>query len=745
MPDGMSPEQSIDPYAQFHIGEVAKPVGGEMHQVEQPIAKANLPGSEMQIPESVKSLQSLGPTKVDMANVGMEAKMQAGPNAPKSEVEQKLEAELAAAALRRESVYERMATEGRTPGEVIEGVRKILEPKEEAYIPPEMEDQWQARRVFAAIYERRQKLDVPVDDLINRGWIKNYDRVTGKADILDKNAAAFAVSTNEKIEWVVTEKETIRVGDQVQEVERQTQRINYEYNFGKKDGLKDERKDMARVCERAYLEMGARAITGTTLGVIDAYRDDIEHLTELLQRARYRIPHLKALLNLPDEKEIDKNVEDHTEGNRVEVAAWWYLAMMASEKKSTMKDFLERPATKALVMPGESDEDRTRFLKQQLGDYDRWADDNTRTKDTLFKETQAHLRGPVTKWGNIPARGRGDNFAFTSADEIEFIESIGRLSGSKSSSWSASALLISFQEFSINGVVSFPNSDPKKAPDVVQELGTSNWLRGNDLGKFNVNEFIWKERKKGRPSGPKDIAGKIPRMALSYLDHAQIIVGHDKGVPITYSMRVAWLGDHQRSVVDKATGRTVALPEVPYTRLGALNFDSLTRDDFANNKLLMWLAGREKGIYNKVMNSEPSPEDFSDKALMADRKFFQIGYNPLIALGGDMRGQSDLPGAAEKISTTLLTDLLDAWTHTKSYVLNMVRNIDIYGTGLGSNDQGRKPISLHFLTNKIRERLGLVKGSSFTSENQFIDDPGEIINIPRNEAAHNPFKDIFGK
>ncbi len=658
---------------------------------------------------------------------------------------QRQEAESAARYGRAEEIFESQIRNNDKPGEILEGVRSILEMSKDSNTTESIEDPWGIRNVAKSIYHKRLAMKMSPEKLTERGWIKGYDEKTGMATLLDRKAAGFAIKFNEIPEWQVFEKHTETSNGQTKDIETKRLGSKFEYKFG----TLDERKKMERALERIYLEMGSDTTIGAYLGNQSKNRDALDYLTA---NAYGRLPHFtidqtRNMLNRPDVNKFTENAEDNTVGKQDEVAMWWYLAMMSCETKAGLIDFLDGPATDALVMPGVSKEDRTRFLKTMFGDYDKW-DDAGRTAKTLAEEVNANKRGPISIYGNIPARGRGENFDFDYNKEVEFIKLIGSMPGTSiDSSWYAATVLRVYSEFAINGAVLFTDTAPKGTPpkDVVRTSGGADiFLQANDEFKFNIEPYQRKEYASGRVFGPADDIGKIPQMALPYLDHAQIRVGYKtlpngEKVPVTLPMRLAWLGDKARTVVDRATGKNVNVAAIPYTPLGKLDFGTLPRGDFEAFTQMHALAAREGWVYEMVTDNEPKPEAYLEKGLRTMRKRFSIIYNSLIVHKGDTRGQSNPGATATIVAQDAMDELLSARMQSQSFFLNVAsKDLEVFDPGPAGGQKNRNPISMRGLFVATARKLGMFRGSSFDPNDQFLNDKTVIRKIPKTKGG------IFG-
>lgn len=645
-------------------------------------------------PETAKNIRELGPS--------------GGGSSPEEEAKQKLEAEMAARNMGRESVFENMAVNGKTPREVMTGVRKILEPKDESVIPSDMEDPWQARRVFAAIYERRQRLQITTEELVKDGLIRNYDPMTGKAEILDRKAAQYAIFSEEKTEWVVTKRSKVVGTNQV--IEEETPQIVYEYNFGKEDTMagKDERKEMAKICEKAYLEMGAKTIIGEHIGVRLSlrFRDNLEGLADYLHEtgAKFKAEHLIAIFNMPDIKELATSPDNHTLGDKVEEAMLCNLLMLNSGSKERMLNFMEKPGVKFLIakMAKENNMNYDTWVKNNIGDINRWVNDTDRLlidedgQPATFRiEAEDSRRGKLTKWGNIAAFGGGPG-DFGGDDEKSFIgNDVGGLVGSVEASWVAATLMRVVGAYASEGYVALPNGK------TLLTLGEGRYISSDDEGKGHIFCFNMKEGLKGCPSGLKDMIGRMPELDTNLFDWAQVKmrdVKDKKGKPARRSIWDAWLGTAGgKQKIDLLTGKKTSDPnkkttEEGYHRLGSLNFGSLDRDFHGTWGIMRWLAfRRDDGILPDALNVEKfSYADFSVNSLKKKVKYNKIVMNPITLTKGSTQ-LYDFDGSSIKtIQKNYFSNLMTARMQSSCFRQNVLpQTVPVFNESKGTDYQDK--------------------------------------------------------
>ncbi|HKB88117.1 MAG TPA: hypothetical protein VKC53_00560 [Patescibacteria group bacterium] len=644
-----------------------------------------------------------------------------------------------------ESLRMEMITNAEYPSEFYYGLRKFEARIESGTIPRELADHYTPTRVLDVMIDRAEVLNMTIEDLKERGWLESYDPNTGIGEPRKAKFGSTALSVDQK---------DIRMNGQV---------VGYktEYNYG----TDEDRTELANAYERGILEFESRIILDSRIGIRLRFRDDLNGLTESnhLGASKLRVEHIEEFLNLPSEKELVREKAIHNKegkrlhelGDQIEEAIWWNLAMLNSETPEQMQAFINKPATEGLMIKrlmerrGLKYDEAWEFLKEQLGDWKKWTKSIDRTlkpvknektgkviiTETLDQENRGirfvprkdekgkiveyvetpnkvikngvekiqKLRGPVTELGNIAGRGK-----LNLKKENGFIKYIGELVGTgkidrkgkvesiDEASWLAATFLRAAGVYSSEGYVYFENGEFALA------LGEGQFISSDDLGKFLVYLWNLKEGLAGRPSGLKDLIGRIPDMATSLMDFSQVAMLNEDGKEImdkdsegndkirTRSLFDAWLGTAAGVRTNLLTGEptNIEIPEEPYNRLGDLNFESLQRDFHGNFDLIQWLSGRdERGVLDALIKVDFRLEDFSLNGLKKMWKYFNIVYNVLTLTKGSMH-KYDISDDKDKIVVKNVFDNMNAARiKSASFATNVLNSVvKLFNPDLGQNN-----------------------------------------------------------
>lgn len=538
------------------------------------------------------------------------------------------EAESSRRSSRRESLYDELIDSAETPEELFIGLRQLERKKEDGNIPPNLDERYTPPRHLSSMYDRAANLSYSIDELVENGWVTNYNEETGEAKLKDDRFAPLAIKA-----------------EQVEKFDSYGRLIGYEMKYNL--GTRESRKALEKAYQQAVSELEARDVIGEHFGFrmhVD-YRDDLEGLVEMLHSSRMpklRISHLEALFNMPGLAELKKDQNNHILGDQVEEALFLNLVMLNSGTKDRMKAFLKRPGVQHLIakMAKESNMTYQNWVSKNIGDVDGWVEDEVRELTTFKDETRDGKRGTITRFGNIPAFvGKPGEFA--NDDEVNFIEKdiAGLVSGSGLSTkggieaaWLSVGIMRGLGVFGSDGFVALKNGKSSLP------LGEGRIFSGDDTGKFNTYLFNMKEGFKGRPTGLKDMIGRIPDMAMNLFDWAQVRVVLPDGTVARRSIWDAWLGTAEdvpiKDIVTmEETGKKTKKEE--YHRLGDLNFKSLDREFHGTFTIMQWLAGRQGlGVYTDAMATSVKPEEFDNNSQKKRWKYIGIVMNALILTKG---------------------------------------------------------------------------------------------------------------
>ncbi len=544
-----------------------------------------------------------------------------------------------------ESLKNELLFNAETPSEVIHGLRYLESKLEDGNVPGELADHYGPGRVLEMMTDKMNALNLSLDELVRRKWIIQ-DPATKEYLPKKKKFGSLAISVDEV---PVTDE----IGGRKRIVGTETK-----YNFG----TEKERKDLARAYERAINELEARVVVDSHVGIRIKLRDSLESLVETANHraSKLKVPHLIELFNLADPNEMDNDVENHVLGDKIEMASVLYLGMLASETKEGMQEFLKRPRVKELMELWKGQMTAEDFQKSLFGDVNSWKAITDRDLDTFRSE----IRGPMTKHGNIPGRG-----LLTYEDETNFIEKVGNVVGSVEASWVAAAFLRATGVFASEGYVALP----KNEKSFNLELGVAQFLSSDDTGKLLVNLWNKKEFSKKRSSGLQGLMSRIPNMAFSFFDWAQVDVGNGLLDENKRSIMDAWLGTPAGFKKSILTGEVTNIPlaEERGRPLREVKWNSLPRDAHANFTNMQWLAARQDtGVLDILMKTEVREEDFLLSNLKKMWKYFGIVFNPIVVAKGSAH-KYDMTGW-DKIPQHLFHNMLVARKKSASYALNVL-------------------------------------------------------------------------
>ena len=626
---------------------------------------------------------------------------------------------------RRESLSDELINAAETPEELFIGLRLLERQLEDGHTPPSLSERYTPPRQHSAMFERKEAMSVSIEDLKKRGWLKNYNPDTGEGRPKDARFASFAISS-EQTENIIEENS------------RRYLKNERRYNFG----TPESRKVLALAYERAIHELEVRDILGehVSLRINLDYRDNLEGLVEMLHSGRMpklKAKHLEVLFNMPSLEELSKpglkpeELEKmHGLGDQVEEAVFLNLLMLNSGTRQGMKDFLDKPGAAVLMnrLAEKAHMNIDEWKVKYVGVLDEWVDDDKREIESYKKEP----RGLITMFSNIPAIGTPGEFG--SDKESDFIEKyVGGAVGSVEASWIAATLMRSTGAYASEGYVALPNGKSSLP------LGEGRYISGDDTGKFHTYMFNYKEGMKGRPSGLKDMVGRIPDMAMNLFDWAQVRVDDlplEKGEPVRRSIWDAWLGTpggKRKTIL--LTGKESNDPkdittEEGYHRLGDMKFDSLDREFHGTFTIMQWLMGREgAGVFTDAIKTDFRMEDFSLNELKKKVKYMGIVMNPVVMTKGSTQNfkyENDDPGhTAFLLQRNFFKNLMSARVKSASFALNILPSqVRLYNPGFGQPKEISVPAAL--LVHKFIDEAIKFGKSEFSNEadivKHYIDD-----------------------
>jgi hypothetical protein len=639
---------------------------------------------------SIDTIRSLGPTSEQMKqsrgpewkseppDIRMQINNPFGPSDPNAPTENGHELENVAEAesrrqTRKESLPEALISSAENPEDLFEGLRLLEMKKEDSLTPANLEERYTPPRILDDMKDRAEVMKYTIEKMEEKGWISDYNPITGEATLNDTRRESLAVKIQHKEKGF---------------------RYETKYFFG----TNESRKELEAAYKEAIVELEARDILNEIVGVrMDPdVRDGLEYMVRMLHSGRtpkFKAEHLQALFNLRsfddmaeysklgrelddlrrlgarDEKqtlrieEINRRQKELEArkglGGQAEEGVFLNLIMLNCGSRQRMLDFLDRPGSKFLIakLAKESGMTYDEWKLKNIGDVDKWDDDTASNSGkgriltdegpdsfelaTWRQEANDGRRGTLTKWGNIAAWGGGPA-EFSAATEKDYIEkSIGGLIGSEEAAWLACMIMRATGTYASEGYVTLPNGETH------MPLGEGRFITGDDAGKFHVLLFNKKEGLKGHTSGLKDLIGRVPDMAMNLFDWAQVVVEEpDKNgnlVKVKRSIWDAWLGTKGgKQLTDLLTGKLVTEPgkvtnEEPYHKLGDIDFTSLERDFHITFSIMQWLMGNAEyptGVFIDLKDTKFRPESMDLDSNKGRWKYIRITQNLITSTQG---------------------------------------------------------------------------------------------------------------
>lgn len=603
------------------------------------------------------------------------------------------------------------------PSHYLEGMRRLAKKDDEPDIHDRLRNPYVESTVEDIFVEKHENHSTTIEKLEAMKIIDGYDPGTGYADLTDERYSGFAL----KVEGQKGEKK---------------------YYFGKganREEANKERKDKARGFEIALREFSIRKVIGEHVGLSmsGGLRDSLEGLTETMhtRASKLSIPQLQEIWNLPSIDRVDVDINDHTFGKQIEEAMFCYEIMLHSATKTMMEEFLARPGAKDLItrLAVKAGQTEDKWKLDNIGDLTKWVDDNKRTLLSYMTDS----RGELTKHSNIASyeAPNGDKLSYD--NETAFINHVGKLVGSVEASWFGGSILRAFGEFSSKGFVLLPNGEFSLA------LGESQFISSDDLGKFHIFLYQLKEYMKKRPSGPKDLIGKIPDIALSFLDTAQVDTIYGKR-----SMMDAWLGTAAGYKIDMDTGDLTKeiIKEESGTRLGELKFGSLQRGAHNTHLLMNWLKGREDwGIVNQIMKNDFGPGDLSLNNQKKLLKYIGIIFHPGTLSHGSPHKY--VKSSAKNAPMNIFNRIYNARKLTQSYVMNILgAGVKLFNPS-GTNGPGDEYSAALIIDEGVRTLIEKEPDLAKIADSTYVDADADLKKNDKNKIqnAKNVYSDLNQK
>jgi len=668
-----------------------------------------------------------------------------------------------------ESLNSELIATAESPAELFMGLRRLEGMLEDTIIPQGLSERYTPPRDATIMYEKSKSFEMTIEELQKLGIIidgtykpyKDGEKDTYIAQLKDDKFLSLALKVKQIPVYFTKDDGTVMKDQDGDPIERgiKTKIIV---------GSPEQRAENAKANEMGAKELGARDVMGEHIGlrINEEVRDSYETMSAYMHGGRvpkFTTEQLRTLFNMPSLKELREGKElekSHELGDQLEEAMFCYVVMLSSNSKERMLDLLKRPGATDLIF--KMAEKRQAVLRKEKGDpnlkygYDDWRkefvgdvdswvpdyDPSVRTVTTADKEGKYKksrelgktwryeatsiaegglgVRGKLTRWSNIAAwEGNPGEFGEDKEDAF-IIDLIGKeIVDSVEASWIAATFLRVIGAYSSEGFAALPDGTS------LLPLGEDRYISGDDFGKAYALMFNCKEGKAGRPSGLKDMIGKIPDLAINLFDWAQVVVGEEEivqkdGSVIKLEKRRsimdAWLGtakqlkrslltgEEIKTVVDPVSGELIALdlvtgkpielqgtqyirsegikigtrkdekgnltdviglkaivPEEGYTSLGKLAFKSLPRRFHGTYTVMQWLMG----------NGE-KPTGVNIEALKTDVEYDDFKLNSLKKIKKYV-GIVMNPVVLSKGSMHLYTDPIgDAKIIQKNYFRNLM-------------------------------------------------------------------------
>jgi|GEM_PF-2645393 len=530
-----------------------------------------------------------------------------------------------------ESMNSELIASADKPHKLFMGLRRLEKMLEDTIIPQGLSERYTPPRDETIMYEKAENFSMTIKELQELEIIvPGTYNLKGKAEaqLSDEAFLSLALKVEQKPIYFIDEKTGKPSLDEDHEpIERGTKSIIIL-------GTPEQRAEMAKANEIGAKELGVRDVMGEHYGmrINEEIRDSYETMSVYMHSGRTpkftteqlrTLPNLPSLTELRAGKEIEKS---HGLGEMFEEGLACQLIMLASNSKERIQNLLARPGMERLI-DKMADEKQTRLRQAEeeklsrekhtvpsqlktytseqwkldnIGDINNWVDDDKRKlKETSREERRLGLRKGLAEWSNIAA-WEGNLGEFGEDKENAFIEkTIGDLIGGGKEGVEAAWLATVFMR--VIGAYSTEGYAALRDGQTLLPLGEDRAISGDDFGKAYALMFNKKEGEAGRPSGLKDMIGKIPDLAINLFDWTQVIVGEedvrnpdgtlvfnpDKSIKRQEKRRSvwdAWLGTAEKPKISLLT-REVVDVELPESLKTKKDKDGKDIED-ANGKLV---------------------------------------------------------------------------------------------------------------------------------------------------------------
>lgn len=639
-----------------------------------------------------------------------------------------------------ESLNSELIAAAEDPAELFMGLRRLEGMLEDTIIPQGLAERYSPPRDATIMYEKSKNFAMTAEELQELHIIVpgSYNKKgRGEAKLKSDKFLSVALRVDQKPIYLTKDDGTVVKDQDGDPIERGTKSEII-------IGTNEKRAEMSKANELGAKELGARDVLGEHYGmrINEEIRDSYETMSAYMHSGRtpkLTTDMLKTITNMPSQAELrnGKEIEKaHELGDMFEEGLACNLLMTASNSKERMINLLARPGMVHLItkMAKEEEEDRRKkapgadknltytydnWVADNIGDYMNWVDDDKRKlKETWREERVKGLRKGLAQWSNILA-WEGNPGEFGEDKEDSFIqETVANLIGGGKEGVEAAWLALVFMRvtgvFSTEGYAALPDGSTHLP------LGEDRSYSADDFAKAYALMFNKKEGEAGRPSGLKDMIGKIPDLAMSLLDWAQVemrdLPKNPDGSYQRRSILDAWLGTAEqpkrsllrngewaeitdpvriakgegvkmkvRTLVTEADGTRVwklvekvfegMVKKEEYHRLGDLDFKSLPRRFHGTFTIMQWLMGNERGptgVNIEAQNMDFEYRDFRLNALKKLKKYVGIVMNQIVLTKGSPHLYTDADGDAKIIQKNYLRNLLIARIHSETFATTIL-------------------------------------------------------------------------
>jgi hypothetical protein len=327
----------------------------------------------------------------------------------------------------------------------------------------EAHDRYSLKYYYSAIEDRARALSLSKDELKRRGIIE----VIPDGTVVTK-VPGFSIETRhekkERVQIQTVEERTLDEAGGVKRVDTKERRtketvIEPETVYG----TDEQRRVLAETYRAAEDMMVVREKLADLFNY--AYLPNTAALAEMtetfyIKASKFSNAQLRTLFRLPDFSRPIRTPEDLRKntvlGDHVDLALRLLYIVSMSETKEKILALMSRPGWKEIVFSGMTDNERDKAVKDWIGDVNGWEIGSDRYKKTTEAEDEKEIRGRLTKFGNIYAKGdRNEEQIILRQIKLFVMERYMKGTGidrETAERFATSALTIAYEFFKISGL-----------------------------------------------------------------------------------------------------------------------------------------------------------------------------------------------------------------------------------------------------------------------------------------------------